>query len=277
MAPELEQLALEGHLYTSVILHGGSVDARLHRALGLARTLLCDAADRGLEGCECRHCARIQAPSDEDSRFHPDAHILWQDLKTVTSVEATRKLLRAAHLRPFEARGQVFIVPTAETLSDEAANVLLKILEEPPLSAPRHFFLLCPAAERLLPTIRSRSMSVYMGPVQAPDVELLSSVAAELGDRIRAFGDTGSVAYMLAVADALLAGSSWDDPRDSRPWTLAASAVLEVYRGLAADSELRPSLLALAEDLLLAPEMSLRRIQSRRIVEGLVARRLGAT
>ena len=134
-------------------------------------------------------------------------------------------------------------------------------------------------------------MSVYMGPVLPPDAELRSSLAAQLGKQLRAFRETGSIAYLLASADALLAGSSWDDPRDSRPWTLAASAVLDVYRQLLAsgeseaapaavedaDSEMRRALLALAEDLLLAPELSLRRIQSRRILEGLLSRRLAVS
>ena len=279
MLAGLERLARAGRLYPSLILHGGGAEERLAGAVSLARALLCagdgaGGAGRG-EGCGCRHCGRIVLPQEGSSVFHPDVHFLWQDLRTVTSADATRQMLRAAHLHPFEARGQVFVIVNAETLSDEAANVLLKMLEEPPRSAPRHFLLLTPAADRLLPTIRSRSLAAYLGPVERPDPELVSRVAAAFAVALASYERDGAPIHLLAGADALLSGAAWDDARDARPFALAAAAVVEAHRARGgAHGGQAEGLLALAEDLLLAPETRARSISAQRIVEGLLSRHL---
>src|SRR5262249_53035952 len=81
----------------------------------------------------CRHCRRIVWPGeDEAAPFHPDFQVLERDLKASTSVDATREMLRTAQVSPYEARGQVFVIASAESLTGEAANALLKNLEEPP-------------------------------------------------------------------------------------------------------------------------------------------------
>jgi DNA polymerase III delta prime subunit len=276
MVAGLDRLAAEGRLYVSVILHGGGQVERVATAVELARTLLCIGDRRGAPGCECRNCRRIEVPRPGATTFHPDVHFLWQDLRTVTSADATRQMLRAAQLHPFEARGQVFVIVNAETLSDEAANVLLKMLEEPPRSAPRNFLLLTPAAERLLPTVRSRSLAVYLGAVERPDADRVRKVAAAFRRSVESFVAGRSAIHLLAAADALHQGAEWDDPRDARPFALAASAVVEAYRssperGVKTPA---PALLALAEDLLLAPETRTRNISAQRILEGLVAKHL---
>jgi DNA polymerase-3 subunit delta' len=272
----LDRLAAEGRLYTSVVLHGASQDGRLATAVRLARVLQCTSELRGAPECECRHCRRIAMPGSDPVAFHPDVHFLLQDLRTVTSADATRQILRAAHLHPFEARGQVFIVVNAETLSDEAANVLLKMLEEPPRSAPRNFLLLTPSADRLLATVRSRSLEVYLGSVERPDRERVRDVAAAFRKAVDSFAAAGSAIHLLAAADALLAGAQWDDPRDARPFALAATAVMEAYRQAPERGVTAPAtaLLGLAEDLLLATETRARNISAQRILEGLVAKHL---
>jgi len=274
----LDSQARAGRLYPSVILHGGAQEERLDTAVRLARALLC-VGDHPGEGCTCRHCRRIAAVRGGAGAFHPDVHFLWQDLRTVTSADATRQILRAAQLHPFEARGQVFVIVNAETLSDEAANVLLKMLEEPPRSAPRNFLLLAPSADRLLPTVRSRSLAVYLGAAERPDAALVTEVGADVARALAALAESGSVIHLLAAADALLAGAAWDDPRDARPFALAAAAVVEAYR--AGAGERSPAhaqaLLAVAEDLLLAPETRARSISAARIVEGLLSKHLAPT
>jgi DNA polymerase-3 subunit delta' len=275
MLAGLERQARGGRLYPSLILHGGAQEQRLALAVALARALLCVGDPSAGAACDCRHCRRIVVPGDGVVAFHPDVHFLWQDLRTVTSADATRQHLRAAQLHPFEARGQVFVIVNAETLSDEAANVLLKMLEEPPRSAPRNFLLLAPAGDRLLPTVRSRSLSVYLGAVEPPDPERVREVAAAFADAIADFASSGSAIHLLAAADALHSGAAWDDPRDGRPFALAAAAVVEACRSLApGDSSRRAALLAVAEDLLLAPETRVRSISALRILEGVVSNHL---
>ena len=273
--------ARRARLYPSVILHGRDAAARQQAAVELARTLLCDAAAADRPCGVCRHCRRIAWPGGEASSkggeapFHPDFQVLERDLKTSTSVDATRELLRTAQVSPFEARGQVFVIASAETLSGEAANALLKNLEEPHTSAPRHFLLLAPSALDLLPTLRSRSLAVFLGPAEPVEAAAVEPLARSFATAAASWAQTGAAIYLLAAADALSRAGGWEDPRAARPWALAAAAVL---RSLELDPETAPAArrarLALAEALLGGPALRLRAVPAERILEGLVARHL---
>jgi DNA polymerase-3 subunit delta' len=86
---------------------------------------------------------------------------------------SARLLLRRAALTPVEGRRKVFVVGEAERLvtqesSPEAANALLKLLEEPP--ADTWIVLTTPEAERVLPTIRSRAVPLRLA--RLPDAEV---------------------------------------------------------------------------------------------------------
>jgi hypothetical protein len=268
-----QDAARQGRLYPSVILHGRTPEARQEAALVLARTLLCEAEAAARPCGACRHCRRIAWPSDESEAFHADFLVLERDLKTSTSVEATREMLRTAQVSPFEARGQVFVVAAAETLTGEAANALLKSLEEPHVTSPRNFLLLAPSRLDLLPTLRSRSLAVFLGAAETADPEAVEPVARAFAAALQGWLATGAGIHLLAAAEALGRAGGWEDPRASRPWAVAASAVVRSVRSLD-DSPRRRALLALAEDLLGAPLLRLRGVAADRILEGLVARHL---
>jgi hypothetical protein len=182
-------------------------------------------------------------------------------------------------------------------LSGEAANALLKSLEEPHTTAPRNFLLLAPSRLDLLPTLRSRSLAVFLGPAAAVDAEQAARLGGRFGAALRAYLSGGASIHLLAAADALAAAGGWEDPRSGRPWALAAAAVLRALpspsepargesptsspdQGERSDIELPPrarrACLALAESLLAAPAWRLRGITAERIVEGLAARHLAA-
>jgi hypothetical protein len=200
---------------------------------------------------------------------------LERDLRTVTSVQATREFLQTARLAPFEARGQVFVLAEADTLSPEAADSLLKVLEEPPEGSPRHFLLLVPSQQDLLPTVRSRSWGIYLGSPESVSGEEVDTMAEELGRYVSRFAESRSPLYLLAAARCLASAGSWKDPRAGRPWALAAAAVLRVAKG-ADQPHLRRRLLELAHELLEAREWRRRAVSAERILEGLVSRYLGA-
>lgn len=266
------ETARGGRLYPSVILHGRTPEARREASLALARVLLCEAAAEARPCGACRHCRRIAWPSADGDVFHPDFQVLERDLKTSTSVEATREMLRTAQVSPFEARGQVFVVAAAETLSGEAANALLKTLEEPPTSAPRNFFLLAPSRLDLLPTLRSRSLAVFLGAAETADPAAVEPVARAFAAALEGWASSGSAIHLLAAAEALGRAGGYEDPRAARPWAVAAAAVLRSLE--AGGGASRRALLALAEDLLGAPLLRLRGVAAERILEGLVARHL---
>lgn len=303
-------LAIEGRLYPSVILHGGSETARFEAAISFARALLCEREPAERPCGQCRHCRRITLPGVpgasgiETESFHPDFLWLMRDLKTSVSAEATRGMLRSAQLSPFEARGQVFVIAEAASLSTEASDALLKAIEEPGVRSPRNFFLLAPSRLDLQPTLRSRSLSIYLGVAAALPGPLLESVASGFRASVERFAAGGGALWLLdaaarldpvgkrpkeereerrkrgaAVDDREVEG--FDDPRAQRPWLLAATAVrMAASNDESGESEaplspaLRRRLLALAEELLTASSLRLRGIPADRILEGLVTRHL---
>lgn len=272
LAATLES-ARRSRLYPSVILHGRDAASRQQAALEVARVLLCEAPPEARPCGVCRHCRRIAWPGEGGAPFHPDFQVLERDLKTSTSVEATRELLRAAQVSPFEARGQVFVIGSAETLSGEAANALLKNLEEPHTTSPRHFLLLAPSSMDLLATLRSRSLAVFLGPAESVDPEEVEPIAGAFAGALSGYQSTRSAIYLLSAAAALSGAGGWEDPRAARPWAVAAAAVLRALGNVDPGGP-RRACLALAEDLLTGPSMRLRGVTAERILEGLVARHL---
>jgi DNA polymerase-3 subunit delta' len=105
-------------------------------------------------GCgECPQCHTVLAGT------HADVEVLSTELLSI-GVRETRELVRRAALSPSGGRWQVIVAEDADRLTDQAANALLKAIEEPP---PRTVWILCaPAAEDVLPTIRSRCRSVHL-------------------------------------------------------------------------------------------------------------------
>jgi hypothetical protein len=273
-------VARRGRLYPAVILHGADEGTRRDGAIELARCLLCDReADERPCGA-CRHCRRIgPAPAESAAAgaskanraapFHPDLLWLEKDLKTSVSADATRSFLQAAQLSPFEARGQVFVVANAESLTPEAANALLKVLEEPPVRAPRHFLLLAPSRLDLLATLRSRSLSVFLGPSVGVDAERVAAAAGRFAECVGAHRRDGSPVHLLTAAAELL-GPGFEDPRSMSGW-VQASAIARAAVEQVAPAD-RRRLLELAHDLLQGAELRLRGIPAERIVEGAVSR-----
>ncbi|MEM6457406.1 MAG: hypothetical protein AAF772_20125, partial [Acidobacteriota bacterium] len=237
------QLAAAGRLYPAVILYGADDDARRAAALDLARRLLVPSAYAAGETAtddpaagdpatsdpaDANSLRRIAWPGEDARRFHPDLHVLLRDLRTVTSADATKAFLRPATSAPFEAPGQVFVVAEADSLSPEAADALLKLMEEPPTRTPRHFLLLTPSPRALLPTVRSRSLSIYLGAAEALDDDAVRARAEQVGEHVVRFAADGAVVHLLVAAAALGEGKAWSELRARRPWTQAAAVLTRV-------------------------------------------------
>ena len=265
------EMARSGRLYPALILHGGGLDERRRVAGELARALLCERDPESRPCGDCRHCRRIEAAASGD-RFHPDFQLLERDMRTVTSVDATKRFVETAQVTPFEARGQVFVIAAAESLSPGAADALLKSLEEPHESSPRHFLLLAPSQFDLSPTLRSRSQSIYLGSSEGVDEEAVATLAQAVGQRLEAYWRTGAAVELMAAAGVIEASAKWKDPRAEQPWAQAAAALLRAADGRRPGRRRR--LLDLAAALLEAPPMRLRGISPRRILEGLIFRHL---
>lgn len=122
---------------------------RSNAAKAFAAALQCD---RG--GCgECQSCTTALAGS------HPDITLLRTDGLSI-GTDLARDHVRRAALHPAVGRWQIIIVEDADRLTDQAANALLKSIEEP---SPQTVWMLCaPAVEDVLVTIRSRCRPVLL-------------------------------------------------------------------------------------------------------------------
>jgi DNA polymerase-3 subunit delta' len=118
-------------------------------------------------------------------------------------VDDVRRISAFMHLTPAEGGWRVVVLDGAEDLNRNAANALLKVLEEPP---PRAILLLvCSAAGRLLPTIRSRCRRLRLAPLDdAVMADLLArylpDTAEEERGRLVTLGE-GSIGRALALAE----------------------------------------------------------------------------
>ena len=117
----------------------------------------------------------------------------------VIPIDAVRELRRRLQLKHFEGQMKVVIVWHAERFNPEAANALLKVLEEPP---DRTLFILTveePAT--LLPTIVSRCQGLRLGPLPRPAIE--QALVARLGldpARARAAAALSEGSFTAALA-----------------------------------------------------------------------------
>jgi len=181
----------------AVILAGARGSGKYTLALMLAQALNCltpTETDGLPDFCgKCANCRRIAQSADLDARFaeaveareglretdkkdtrlfvqtHPDVLIVPPDPpQMMIKVDQVRRVIETIYYRPSEARERVYIF-TDSALMKEAANSLLKVLEEPPEFAT--IFLLSENPGELLPTIRSRSAVFPLAAVPVGEVE----------------------------------------------------------------------------------------------------------
>jgi DNA polymerase-3 subunit delta' len=178
----------------ALLIHGARGTGKLALAEHLAQFLLCEAADPAGRPCgACEGCRWFLAGSHPDfRRMEPEALAREPVVeaeegeapvkKTKPSleikVEQVRELAGFLNLRSHRGRLRVALVHPAEDMNPNAANALLKGLEEPPAGAV--FLLVSHRPARLLPTIRSRCVAL---PVAIPPREAaLSWLAAQGAD-----------------------------------------------------------------------------------------------
>ncbi len=124
-------------------------------ALNLAKALNCP---HGNEDCcdECPSCLKV------DRLHHPDV-LLMEPQGQWIRISQIRDLQRELNHRPYEGKRRVCILTGSDRMRQEAANALLKILEEPPLHTV--LILLAANGNLMLPTITSRCQSIPFNPL----------------------------------------------------------------------------------------------------------------
>jgi DNA polymerase-3 subunit delta' len=151
-------------------------------ALELAKSLNCRNRD-GFEACdECSSCKRISRSTfppfakDDDNKDrmiwgeHADVAMV-RPFKQIIRVKPIRELEAEANFRPFEGAARIFIIEGAEYMNDQAANALLKTLEEP--ATTTHLILTTANPTALLATIRSRCQAIRFAPIAVSEIQKL--------------------------------------------------------------------------------------------------------
>jgi DNA polymerase III subunit delta' len=182
----------------AVILAGPQGAGKYTLALMLARTMNCTEIGRETDGLpdfcgHCDNCRRIGESLDLEARFgeavearetmretdkretrifvqtHPDVLVIPPDPpQMMIKVDQVRHVNNTIRYKPVEARRRLFVFSTSAFMK-EAANSLLKVLEEPPEYA--NIFLLAQNPGELLATIRSRCAQFVLSPLPAPEIE----------------------------------------------------------------------------------------------------------
>lgn len=129
----------------------------------LAKALNC--LERTDDACDaCKSCYKI------DKGIHPDVELVEADGQFI-KIGQIRELQKQVNYKPFEGRWKVYILNDAEKLNLEAANALLKTLEEPPPDTA--FILVSSNPSALLPTIISRCQLVRFSTLGTDCIEQL--------------------------------------------------------------------------------------------------------
>lgn len=139
-------------------------------ALDLACALNCDSAEPPCG--ECASCRRILDGKYADVTFlglNSAAGSGKARPKQEIGINDVKELQRSASLSAYEGKYKIFIVDGAEYLSDEAANCLLKVLEEPPSNVI--ILILTSKKTRLLATLVSRCQQIELQPLSVEEVE----------------------------------------------------------------------------------------------------------
>jgi DNA polymerase-3 subunit delta' len=164
----------EGRFPHASLLTGPAGVGKTQLAIALASLLVCDApVEQGAGAVACGQCKQCRLFIGEG---HPDARLLHPtDQSRFVRIHQVRALASFSMESPQVARRKVALISRADQLNLNAANALLKTLEEPP--ADTFLILLHRAGQPLLPTIRSRCQALR---VEAPDTE---TGVAWLGDQ----------------------------------------------------------------------------------------------
>ncbi len=209
----LRRMLASGRVPHSLLLAGAEGVGKKRFALELAKAFVCQTPNN-FEACDkCAACIRADKfafpkSDDKDAHLkvifseHADIGLVIPYNKNIL-VDAVRDLEKEANFRPYEGKARFFLIDDAEKLNtakDNAANALLKTLEEP--APTSYIFLITSRPDALLPTILSRCQTIRFVPIPAKEIEdhLLETKQFSSDDaKLTAKLSRGSIGHALAM------------------------------------------------------------------------------
>jgi len=224
VAPMLCAMLDADTLPHALLVEGSTMANRKEAAVALARALLCSGdtkeqdADEAMFGgfslfgepeedapkatsppqvpCEnCPHCYK------STENIHPDLRVVEGGAGARSfHIDAIRALRQDSSVLPNEAALKVYVLHNAQSMTVEAQNALLKLLEEPPDYVC--ILLTAPARRKLLPTVISRVFALSLGEAveEAADAEREDKLQGLAGNLARALAGENAYARLEATA-----------------------------------------------------------------------------
>ena len=248
----VREMAAAGRLPGSLLFAGPEGVGKKTLARMLAKALVCERDGNNFcdQCARCRKADEMFTLAEEDLQRRRDTKeaarrvegLVYFDFQIIATLtrfiltEQIRQLRHVAYTRPFEFPRRIFIVDDAQTIHWQAADLLLKVLEEPPDTTS--FILICSNPYELRPTIRSRCLEVLFQPVGEPAIRELLAQRGSLSNK------------QLALASRVAAGSvakarnfdlaTYEQRR--KPWLEFLAAVSHRPASSSAGTDWRPLL-----------------------------------
>lgn len=148
-----------GNLSHAYIINGEYGSGRQTIASALAKTIQCQSKTDDTDACGvCTSCKQAE------SHNHPDIKYITHDKTSISVNDIREQLNNDISIKPYSSEYKIYIIPDANKMTEQAQNALLKTIEEPPVYAI--IILLTENCDSLLPTIRSRCVTLTMNPVE---------------------------------------------------------------------------------------------------------------
>ena len=189
---ELEKTIQSGNISHSYLFLGIDGIGKKEIAKEFSKKLLCNNKEKN---CQCKSCICFETQN------HPDFKIINEEDETI-KINTIRELVSTVYEKPIMSKNKIYIINSADKMTKEAQNSLLKTLEEPPEYTI--IILIASNTDMLLNTIKSRCTKITFEKLTPSEIlEILKEQSKEIPDISEKMFDffDGSIAKALKILE----------------------------------------------------------------------------